>query len=148
PNWRKFSSNITINFGLADLSSPLRSGTLYGTLGAVFVSLPPRTRLGPYEIVSAIGAGGMGEVYRARDARLARDVALKVLIGNDASRSARFEQEARAVSALKHPNIVTVYDVGVENGTSYIVSELVEGESLRAMIERGPVPVRKSVDIG
>ena len=88
------------------------------------------TRLGPYEVLSALGAGGMGEVYRARDSRLNRDVALKVLsseVAADSSRRQRFEIEARAVAALSHPNIVSVYDVG----DGYIVSELVEGEPLR-----------------
>src|SRR5215469_11160819 len=88
------------------------------------------TRLGPYEILSPLGAGGMGEVYRGRDTRLGRDVALKILppeLANDPSRRQRFELEARAVAALNHPNIVAVYDVG----EGYIVSELVEGEPLR-----------------
>src|SRR5690242_7902781 len=92
--------------------------------------LAPGTRFGPYEIVAPLGAGGMGEVYRARDARLGRDVALKILpaeVAADASRRQRFEQEARAVAALNHPNIVAIYDVG----EGYIVTELVEGESLR-----------------
>src|SRR5947207_2854277 len=87
-------------------------------------------RFGPYEIRAALGAGGMGEVYRARDTRLGRDVALKILppeVAEDPSRRARFEQEARAVAALNHPNIVAVFDVG----DGYMVSELVEGEPLR-----------------
>src|SRR5882757_6248423 len=88
------------------------------------------THLGPYEIVAPLGAGGMGEVYRARDSRLGRDVALKILpveVANDPSRRQRFELEARAVAALNHPNIVAIYDVG----EGYIVSELVDGEPLR-----------------
>jgi serine/threonine protein kinase len=108
------------------------------------------SRLGPYEIRSTLGAGGMGEVYRARDTRLNRDVAIKVLREDDAtsveSRS-RFEREARAIAALNHPNIVAVYDFGVEAGQQYIVSELVEGESLRALLTGKPVPVRKLLDI-
>ena len=107
-------------------------------------------RLGPYEIRSTLGAGGMGEVYRARDTRLNRDVAIKVLREDDAasveSRS-RFEREARAIAALNHPNIVAVYDFGVEAGQQYIVSELVEGESLRALLTGKPVPIRKLLDI-
>jgi Tol biopolymer transport system component len=93
----------------------------------------------------------MGEVYRAHDSRLGRDVALKILPAEFASnpdRRRRFEQESRAASALNHPNIVTVYDVGDQDGVSYIVSELVEGESLRDLIDRGPVPLRKAVDLG
>jgi serine/threonine protein kinase len=89
------------------------------------------SKFGPYEIVAPLGAGGMGEVYRARDGRLGRDVALKILpegVANDPSRRAHFEQEARAVAALNHPNIVAVYDVG----DGYMVSELVDGETLRA----------------
>ena len=109
------------------------------------------SQLGPYEIVSTLGAGGMGEVYRARDTRLGRDVALKILPASfsaDESRRARFEQEARAVATLNHPNIVAVYDVGSQDGVSYIASELVEGESLRALIGQGPVPTRRIIDIG
>src|SRR5437868_5661140 len=109
------------------------------------------TRLGPYEIVAPLGAGGMGEVYRARDTRLGREIALKVLpddVAADPARRQRFEQEARAVSALNHPNILSIYDVGSENGVVYMVSELVEGESLREVIERGPANVRKLLDIG
>src|SRR3954452_2895763 len=92
------------------------------------------TQLGPYEIVSLLGAGGMGEVYRARDKRLARTVALKVLsadVAADPGRRQRFEQEARAASALNHPNILSVYDIGTQDGLAYIVSELIDGESLR-----------------
>src|SRR5580692_2865179 len=95
--------------------------------------LAPATRLGPYEILAPLGAGGMGEVYRARDTRLGREVALKILppeVAEDPSRRQRFEQEARAVAALNHPNIVAIYDVGAEGSVSYIVSELVDGEPL------------------
>ena len=108
------------------------------------------TRLGPYEIVTSLGAGGMGEVFRARDSRLSREVALKILpesFAHDAGRRARFKQEARAASALNHPNIISVYDIGEEADVSYIVTELVEGESLRALIDRGPVQARKLIDI-
>src|SRR6266545_4950576 len=90
-------------------------------------------KFGPYEILAPIGAGGMGEVYRARDTRLRREVAVKVLpveVANDPSRCQRFELEARAVAALNHPNIVAIHDVGAENGVFYMVSELVDGESL------------------
>jgi eukaryotic-like serine/threonine-protein kinase len=110
------------------------------------MALSPGTKLGPYEIAAPLGAGGMGEVYRARDSRLGRDVALKILpaeVGNDASRRQRFELEARAVAALSHPNIVAVHDVGTANGVFYIVSELVDGESLRSV----QFSQRKTLDI-
>ena len=110
----------------------------------------PGSRLGPYEIVGRLGAGGMGEVYRARDARLGREVALKVLppeLANDAARRARFEQEARAAAALNHTNIMAVYDIGSEGGVGYMVTELVSGETLAAILERGPLPIRKLLDI-
>src|SRR5512143_2674212 len=96
-----------------------------------------------------LGAGGMGEVYRARDPRLKRDVALKVLppeVASDAGRLRRFEQEARAAGALNHPNVLTVYDIGSQEGVSYIVSELLEGETLRGRLEEGALPIRKAVD--
>src|SRR5260370_20145186 len=92
----------------------------------------------------------MGEVWRARDERLHRMVAIKILspdVASDPTRRARFEQEARALGALNHPNIVSIYDVGQDDGRAYIVSELVEGESLRALLDRGPLPVRKTIDI-
>ncbi|HSU66297.1 MAG TPA: protein kinase [Tepidisphaeraceae bacterium] len=115
--------------------------------------LTPDTRLGPYEIVAPLGAGGMGEVYRARDTRLGREVALKVLpaaLSSDPGRRARFEQEARATAALSHPNIVAVYDIGQVPDMPeqmYLVSELVPGETLAAFLERGPVPTKKLLDL-
>src|SRR5438876_3869248 len=96
--------------------------------------LPLGTKLGPYEIIAPLGAGSMGEVYRARDTRLGRDVAVKVLPSSfsaDADRLHRFEQEACAASALNHPNILIVHDVGTHDGAPYVVSELLEGETLR-----------------
>src|SRR5262249_29087759 len=96
--------------------------------------LTASTRLGPYEIVAPLGAGGMGEVYRARDTRLGREVAVKVLpepFANDAHRLARFEREARAVAALSHPNILAIHDYGTHNAITYAVMELLEGETLR-----------------
>ncbi|HLJ50335.1 MAG TPA: protein kinase [Bryobacteraceae bacterium] len=108
-------------------------------------------RLGNYEILDKLGEGGMGEVWRARDQRLNRMVAIKVLpaeVANVPARRARFEQEARALAALNHGNIVGVFDIGEENGRAFLVSELVEGESLRAALERGPLPVRKAIDYG
>src|ERR1035438_9289173 len=107
------------------------------------------TKLGPYEIQSQVGAGGMGEVYRARDTRLGREVALKILpesFASDADRLRRFEQETQAVAALNHQNILAIYDVGHHNATPFLVSELLEGESLRALLDRGPLPQRKAID--
>ncbi|MCU0256801.1 MAG: serine/threonine protein kinase, partial [Vicinamibacterales bacterium] len=112
--------------------------------------IPEGTRLGPYEIVEPIGAGGMGEVYRAHDARLGRDVAVKVLprrFASDADRLHRFEQEARAAAALNHPNIVAVFDLGVGEAGPYVVSELLQGETLRVTTARGPMPPRRAVDL-
>ncbi|PYQ37007.1 MAG: hypothetical protein DMF55_02665 [Acidobacteria bacterium] len=109
------------------------------------------TRLGPYEVVSPLGAGGMGEVYRARDTRLGREVAVKVLlseVSGDEVRRARFEQEARSASALNHPNIVTVYDVGSVDSTIYLAMELVEGRTLRELLADGALPSRKMLDVG
>src|ERR1051325_6744728 len=107
------------------------------------------THLGPYEVLSPLGAGGMGEVYRARDSRLGREVAIKVLpaaFSTDADRLRRFEQEARAAGMLNHPNVLVIYDIGTHDGSPYIVSELLEGGTLRTRIEQGGLPVRRSVD--
>ena len=113
------------------------------------MALDPGTRLGPYDIVAPIGSGGMGEVYRARDSRLGRDVAIKVLphgLLEEPDALTRFEREARAVAALNHPNILALYDVGREGSRVYAVTELLEGETLRARINRGPVPPRRALD--
>src|SRR5512144_2051281 len=110
-----------------------------------------RARLGAYEILEPLGAGGMGEVYRARDTRLGREVALKVLPSALAAipeRVARFEREARSASALNHPNIVTIYEVGSRDSVSYIAMELVKGETLRAILLEGPLPVRRLLHVG
>ncbi len=115
------------------------------------MSLTAGTKIDPYEIIVPLGAGGMGEVYRARDARLGRDVALKILtesFANDPDRLHRFEVEARAVAGLNHPNILAVFDVGRYNGMPFLVSELLEGESLRALLDRGPLPQRKAIEYG
>jgi serine/threonine protein kinase/Tol biopolymer transport system component len=109
------------------------------------------TRLGPYEILAPLGAGGMGEVYRARDTRLGREVAIKVLpaaLASDPDRLKRFEREARSASALNHPNIVTIYDIGAADSTSYIAMELVNGESLHRVLQVGALPVRRLLQIG
>src|SRR6201984_3706454 len=115
------------------------------------MSLTSGTKLGPYEIQSPLGAGGMGEVYRARDTRMGRDVALKILpesFARDGDRLHRFEQEARAVATLSHPNILAVFDVGQQNGSPYLVSELLEGETLRTVLDNGALSQRKAIDYG
>src|SRR5271155_471940 len=115
------------------------------------MNLASGTKLGPYEIVSLLGAGGMGEVYRARDSRLRRDVAIKVLpaaLSEDADRLRRFEQEALATAALNHPNILAVFDIGTSDGSPYVVSELLEGETLRERLRSGAIAVRKTLDYG
>jgi len=114
------------------------------------LTLPPGARFGPYEILALLGAGGMGVVYRARDARLNRDVALKVLapgMAGDAGRLQRFEQEARAAATLNHPNVMAVFDLGVEDGTPYIVSELLEGQTLRDLLAGGALTVRTATTL-
>jgi Tol biopolymer transport system component len=113
------------------------------------MTLAPKTILGQYEIRSPLGAGGMGEVYRAYDTRLDREVAIKVLpesLTSDPDRLRRFEQEARAAAALNHPNILVVYQMATHDGLSYMVSELLEGETLRERLRRGPIPLRKAID--
>src|ERR1700678_3238609 len=115
------------------------------------MALTSGTTLGPYEIIAPLGAGGMGEVYRVRDTRLGRDVALKILpesFARDADRLRRFEQEARAVAALNHPNILAIHDIGEQNGSPFLVSELLEGESLRTALDRGALPQRKTIEYG
>jgi eukaryotic-like serine/threonine-protein kinase len=121
--------------------------------GCIITAMPlsPHQFIEQYEILSTLGVGGMGEVYRARDTRLNRDVAIKVLPGlstTDTDRLRRFEQEARAAAALNHPNILAVYQMGMFDGSPYLVSELLEGETLRERLKRGPLSVRKVLDYG
>src|SRR5438093_9619863 len=108
-------------------------------------------RLGPYRVDSPLGAGGMGEVYRAFDTRLGRPVAVKILSGrraHDADRLQRFEQETRVVASLSHANVLALHDVGSQDGVEYAVFELLEGQTLRRRMESGPVPISKAVDYG
>src|SRR5439155_569417 len=109
----------------------------------------PGDTVGGYKVLDLVGRGGMGEVYRARDGRLKRDVAIKVLpraFAADGERLRRFEQEARSAAALNHPNIISVHDMGTADGSPYIVSELLEGQNLREVLRQGAVPARKALD--
>src|SRR5215510_15101763 len=113
------------------------------------MSLSAGAKIGNYEILGLLGAGGMGEVHRAHDPRLGRDVAIKVLterFSRDTDRLRRFEQEARATGVLNHPNILAIYDIGEHVGSPYIVSELLEGETLRSVLDRSPIAPRKAIE--
>ena len=115
------------------------------------MSLQAGTRLGPYEIVAPLGAGGMGEVYRARDTRLGREVAIKVLppnLSESPQARARLQREAKAISSLTHPHICTLHDVGHDGGVDYLVMELLEGHTLADRIERGPLPLEQALKYG
>ena len=115
------------------------------------MSLTSGTKLGPYEIQSPLGAGGMGEVYRARDTRLERTVAIKILpesLSSDRERLERFQEEARILSTLNHPNLMAIYDVGSQDGLHFLVSEFFEGHTLRERLAAGPLPQRKAIEYG
>src|SRR5215469_9618095 len=114
------------------------------------MKLTAGTKFGPYEVVAQAGAGGMGEVYRARDGRLNREVAIKILpavFTRDPERLRRFQQEAQAIAALNHPNILAIHDFGQQEGSPYIVAELLEGETLRSRLAAGAIPVRKATEL-
>ena len=113
------------------------------------MSISPGSRLGPYEILAPIGAGGMGEVWKARDAKLDRNVAIKVLpqsVAADPDTLARFEREAKAVAALSHPNILAIHDFGNQDGLAYAVMELLEGETLRGKLDAGPITQKQAME--
>src|SRR5271169_1891528 len=115
------------------------------------MGLPTGTRLGPYEILAPLGAGGMGEVYRARDTRLERTVAIKILpaqLSSDPVRKQRFEREAKTISSLNHPHICVLHDVGSQDGIDYLVMECVEGETLAKRLEKGPLPLEQVLKYG
>src|SRR5438477_11500827 len=109
------------------------------------MKLAAGTRLGPYEIQHPIGAGGMGIVYRADDSRLGRKVAIKILPSSAGEHFRRFEREARTIGALNHPNLLTLYDVGTHDGTPFLVTEMLDGESLRARLVRGKLKLRDAI---
>src|SRR2546422_6799503 len=114
-------------------------------------ALTTGARLGPYEVLAPLGAGGMGEVYRARDSRLDREVAIKVLpehLADDPAALSRFEREAKAIAAISHPNILAIHDVGREGGVTFAVTELLEGETLRSRLSGSELPWREAVEIG
>jgi len=134
---------------LLSASDEVRSSFLERS--TVHITLKPGAKLGNCEVQKLLGSGGMGEVYRARDLSLRRDVAIKVLpsfLCSDKERLRRFEQEAQAAAALNHPNILAVYQLGTYEGSPYMVSELLEGETLREEIRRGPLPARKVIEQG
>jgi serine/threonine protein kinase len=115
------------------------------------MALTPGTKLGPYEILNPLGAGGMGEVYRAKDTRLDRIVAIKVLpshLSSDPELKQRMEREAKAISALQHPNICTLYDIGTQDGTQFLVMECLEGQTLAERLVKGALPVEQVLKIG
>src|SRR5215468_6666624 len=115
------------------------------------MSLTSGMRLGPYEVLSPLGAGGMGEVYRARDTRLDRTVAIKILpahFSSDPVRKQRFEREAKTISSLNHPNICTLHDIGSQDRVDYLVMECVEGETLEKRLEKGPLPMEQALKYG
>src|ERR1700686_1334682 len=115
------------------------------------MSLTSGTRVGPYEVISAAGAGGMGEVYRAKDTRLDRTVAIKILpahLSDSSEAKQRFEREARAISSLNHPHICVLHDVGSQDGTAYLVMEYVDGETLESRLKKGPLPLKQALECG
>lgn len=149
---RACSSNHSLRQEVeALLSSSKEARSTFLQSSTFRLSLTPGTKLGDYEVRGFLGSGGMGEVYRAIDNRLGREVAIKILPGflsHDSDRLRRFEQEARAAAALNHPNILAVHQMGTYEGAPYLVSELLEGSTLRDLLARGPLPIRKAIDFG
>src|SRR5262249_30500192 len=142
----------SVNLAEGFLSAPAveaASSILDSVVEERHAPIPPGALFGPYAIVDLMGAGGMGEVYRARDERLKRDVAIKVLpsaFTENSDRLRRFEQEARAAGGLNHPNILAIYDIGAREGAPYVVSELLEGETLGSRLVSGALPSRNAID--
>ena len=149
PGDPKLCAEVELLLKAAESRDPLLDGWRLSSI-TDRPALQPGDRIGNFQIVALIGRGGMGEVYRARDLRLRRDVAIKTLppsFAGDRDRVAHFEREARAASALNHPNIVSVHDIGTDGGVSFIVSELVDGETLARLIRSGPLPLRKLIEV-
>ncbi|MGA3027191.1 MAG: serine/threonine-protein kinase [Bryobacteraceae bacterium] len=149
PGDAELRAEVELLLQAGEKSSPL-DGPPISSMAERSSALKPGDKLGNFEIVELIGRGGMGEVYRACDSRLRRDVAIKVLpapLAGDPDRIARFEREARAAGALNHPNIVAVHEIGREDGACWIATELVAGESLAAAIERGPLALAEALEI-
>jgi Tol biopolymer transport system component len=147
---RSYASQDLLEHATAPIPADEGGGAPVGIEHNPGVALPPGAQLGPYRIVDKVGEGGMGEVYRAHDARLHRDVAVKILppaFASNPERLRRFEQEARAAAALNHPNVLAVFDVHIQGDPPYVVSELLEGASLRERLMSGPLPPRTAVDI-
>jgi eukaryotic-like serine/threonine-protein kinase len=144
-------NNRPLQGQLASRSASRKSGLLYNSISRSRMSLEPNSFLGPYRIVAPLGAGGMGEVFRARDPKLDRDVAIKVLPSNlaaDSDALDRFEREAKAVASLSHPNILAIHEFGQANGRHFAVMELLQGETLRQVLDRGALPPKKAIELG
>ncbi len=148
---RALNESIRDRTNCSDLAPTVLQKSLAMHIICERMTLQGRTRLGPYEVVSRIGAGGMGEVYEARDTRLDRRVAIKILassLGNDPEFRARFAREAKSISAINHPHICGLFDIGREQETDYLVLELLQGETLASRLERGPLPLAKVLQHG
>src|SRR5919106_3259066 len=147
--WRDSASVLTARGCIRrSPTGPSTSGCSKGSAEGGSMRLTPGTSLGPYEVISKLGEGGMGEVYRARDTRLDRDVALKILpetFAQDTERLARFEREAKTLASLNHPHIAQIHGFETSDGVKALVMELVEGDDLAVRIARGPVPVDEAI---
>src|SRR5215467_9280119 len=140
---------VSTSWSVELVGSPSLHSRVIGTIIPALMPLAPGTQLGPYQILALLGAGGMGEVYKAKDTRLDRFVAVKVLpeaFTDDGDRRLRFEHEAHVLSSLSHPNLLAVFDVGTHTGQYFIVSELLTGSSLRAVLSDHPLSLRRSVE--
>ena len=148
----RIETPTTANFTGRQFFASRASGLPFdGGYNGALMAFTPGKKLGPYEIVSALGAGGMGEVYRARDTRLDRTVAIKILpadLSSNLEAKQRFEREGRAISSLNHPNICTLYDIGQQDGIDYLVMEFLEGQTLADRLVKGPLPLDRLLKCG